>query len=208
MVRHAFLLDVPDMGSFMRAFSENEKDVRAFAAGEGLTNASGWYVDRYAFFYAERGREGELRIPAVLEDAFAPFCSYIARPGEMRLMYRDDGVIRQDKSLIRHRVFATLIHEGCADEYKARHDALSARREAMPPVDHADSNFTIWCARGRYNFGYCEKVLAFDHEMTEAEKADTVAWETRMLEIMDWITDDVDWITKERHPAMKNLFME
>ena len=56
-----------------------------------------------------------------------------------------------------------------------------------------------------YIFGYCEKVKAFDHPMTDAERADTVAWETRQLEIMDWLTDDVDWMTGETHEAMQRL---
>ena len=38
--------------------------------------------------------------------------------------------------------------------------------------------------------------------MTEEEKASTIAWETRQLEIMDWLTDDVDWITGEKHDAI------
>ena len=34
----------------------------------------------------------------------------------------------------------------------------------------------------------------------EQSRQDTFCWETRMLEIMERFTDDVDWITKERHP--------
>ena len=34
---------------------------------------------------------------------------------------------------------------------------------------------------------------------TEQDNRDTVAWETKMLEIMSWYTDDVDWITGEHH---------
>jgi len=65
-----------------------------------------------------------------------------------------------------------------------------------------ESNFTIWNANG-YIFGYCELVKSFDHEMTEEEKASTIAWETRQLEIMDWLTDDVDWITGEKHDSIR-----
>ena len=127
----------------------------------------------------------------------------LAEPGTMRLMYHDYGIVREDKSLIRHRVFATRLKPGCAEEYKRRHDGLvAARGDAVS--EGPDSNFTIWCGRD-YIFGYCEKVKAFDRPMTGAERADTIAWETRQLEIMDWLTDDVDWITGERHEAMRRV---
>ncbi len=32
------------------------------------------------------------------------------------------------------------------------------------------------------------------------ERKATVEWETRQLGIMDWITNDVDWMTGEWHP--------
>ena len=54
-------------------------------------------------------------------------------------------------------------------------------------------------------FPRCEKVKSFDHDMTAEEKESTVAWETRQLEIMDWLTDDVDWITGERHEHIQRL---
>ena len=41
--------------------------------------------------------------------------------------------------------------------------------------------------------------------MTDAEKRDTIAWETRQLEIMDWLTDDVDWITGQKHEGMRRI---
>ena len=68
-----------------------------------------------------------------------------------------------------------------------------------------ESNFTIWCADSEFNFGYCELVKSFDHPMTEEEKQSTIAWETRQLEIMDWLTDDVDWITGDRHEAIRRI---
>ena len=42
--------------------------------------------------------------------------------------------------------------------------------------------------------------------MTEEERASTVAWETRQLGIMDWLTDDVDWMTGDKHPHIEKLF--
>lgn len=75
-------------------------------------------------------------------------------------------------------------------------------------TDGPESNFTIHCALDEYIFGYCELVKSYDHELTEEEKAQTIAWETRQLEIMDWYTDDVDWITGETHEKIQNLFLQ
>ena len=125
------------------------------------------------------------------------YCELFAAPGTLPLMYHDIGVVREDKSLIRHRVFATHLKPGCAEEYKRRHDGLVAARGDRV-TQGPESNFTIWNANG-YIFGYCELVRSYDHPMTEEERASTVAWETRQLEIMDWLTDDVDWMTGEHH---------
>lgn len=37
------------------------------------------------------------------------------------------------------------------------------------------------------------------------ERKATVEWETRQFGIMDWITNDVDWMTGEWHPACRRL---
>ena len=42
----------------------------------------------------------------------------------MRLMYHNFGVVRENKELIRHRMFMTKLKPGCEEEYKAK---LSAR---------------------------------------------------------------------------------
>lgn len=67
-----------------------------------------------------------------------------------------------------------------------------------------DSNFSIWNAGG-YIFGYNEIDTTMEHEMTEEEREASIQWETRMLEIMSWITNDVDWITGEVHESIKRL---
>ena len=41
-------------------------------------------------------------------------------------------------------------------------------------------------------------------ETPEAREA-TITWEKRQLEIMDWITNDVDWITGSVHASVKRL---
>ncbi|MBR1560701.1 MAG: hypothetical protein IJ646_10730, partial [Clostridia bacterium] len=92
---------------------------------------------------------------------------------------------------------------GCEEEYKRRHDALVEARGGRVS-EGPDSNFTIWYGAG-YIFGYDEKVRSFDHEPTEEEKAADIAWETRQMEIMDWLTDDVDWITGQKHEHIRRV---
>ena len=165
-----------------------------------VENFSVWGIGAFIFCYGEYPDETtfsqeELPLPAG--------AAMFALPGTLPLMYHDIGILRQDKSLIRHRVFATKLKDGCAEEYKRRHDALiEARGDAVK--EGPESNFTIWNANG-YIFGYCELVKAFDHEKTEEEKASEIAWETRQLEIMDWLTDDVDWITGQKHDPVRRL---
>ena len=176
----------------------------------GLKNASCWGVEDFVYFYAESADEnpnGLRQLIARFESEISLYLDPIALPGEMRLMYHDIGVVRQDKSLIRRRVFATVLKDGCAEEYYNRHKKLiDARGDKVS--DGPETNFTIRCAKSKYIFGYCELVKSYDHEPTPEEKAATAAWETRQLEIMDWLTDDVDWLTNEKHPKMEKLFLQ
>ena len=177
----------------------------------GIENFSIWSIEDFLFCYGEFPDEVKLSRAdqAGLEAwkaALAPVCDVFAAQGTLPLMYHDIGIVRADKSLIRHRVFATKLKEGCAAEYKRRHDGLIEKR-AGKITEGPESNFTIWNANG-YIFGYCELVKSFDHEMTEEEKASTIAWETRQLEIMDWLTDDVDWITGQKHDSIKLVAQE
>ena len=192
------------------ALRQKETEIGVLLNLKGAKNASIWTVAGFMYIYAEF----EDDCKNGLKDVIAPFeydLSYaghfIAKPGEMRKMYHDIGIVREDKHLIRRRVFATHLKSGCAEEYYNRHAALiEARGDKVS--EGPESNFTIFCANSEYIFGYCELVKSFDHEMTEDEKASTIAWETRQLEIMDWYTDDVDWITGEKHEKMKNLFIQ
>ena len=177
----------------------------------GIENFSIWSIEDFLFCYGEF--PDEVKLPSAdqagleaWKAALAPVCDVFAAQGTLPLMYHDVGIVRADKSLIRHRVFATKLKEGCAAEYKRRHDGLIEKR-AGKITEGPESNFTIWNANG-YIFGYCELVRSFDHEMTEAEKASTIAWETRQLEIMDWLTDDVDWITGQKHDSIKLVAQE
>lgn len=178
-------------------------DVKEALTALGAENLSVWGIEDFLFCYGEYPDDFILsaECKAFLTESLSPYLDLFAAPGTLPLMYHDIGIVRKDKSLIRHRVFATRLKDGCAEEYKRRHDALvEARGDSLK--EGPESNFTIWNANG-YIFGYCELVKAFDHEMTEEEKASTIAWETRQLEIMDWLTDDVDWITGQKHDAIK-----
>ncbi len=186
------------------------RDVDAACERLGISNASAWSVEDYLYLYAESPDDSPKGLKRLI-DSFAYelglYAEKVAYPDEMRLMYHDIGVVREDKSLIRRRVFATVLKDGCAEEYKARHQKLiDARGDRVS--DGPETDFTIRCACDKYIFGYCELVKSYDHEPTEEERQATVAWETRQLGIMDWLTDDVDWITGEKHAKMEKLFLQ
>ncbi len=172
-------------------------------AARAADNFSIWGVEDMFFGYGEYEPDCPPELWQQVVTAAQGMAEPLCPPGSMRLMYHDIGLVRADKSLIRHRVFATKLKPGCEAEYKRRHDALVEARGGRVS-EGPDSNFTIWCGRG-YIFGYCEKVRSFDHKPTEAERAADIAWETRQLEIMDWLTDDVDWITGERHEPIRRI---
>ncbi len=165
-----------------------------------------WQIQDFLFIYGEYPDSVPADALNALIEPLSDSCERFADPGTLPLMYHCIGVVRADKSLIRHRVFSTRLHPGCAAEYKRRHDALIAARGDEIPQG-PESNFTIWNANG-YIFGYCELVKSYDHAMTEAERASTIAWETRQLEIMDWLTDDVDWITHEHHEPVRLVWQK
>ena len=172
----------------------------------GLENVSLWSVDDFLFGYSERvgaapdGASLSKWLLTELRDCCAPF----AESDEMELMYHDIGVVRENKAEIRHRVFVTQLKPGMKDEYKRRHDVLvEARGDRIS--EGPESNFTIWHARG-YIFGYCELVKAMEAPPTVGEKQALIDWETRQLEIMDWVTDDTDWIFGTAHPAIELIW--
>ena len=206
MTRYTFIMKLQaDKQEAVEArLSVSAPQIRDEALQMGLDNFSLWAVENLLCGYGEWAGEGKLpSLPPSLTQAVGDDGELLCAPGTMRLMYHDIGIVRADKSLIRHRVFVTKLKPGCAEEYKRRHDGLiAARGDAVS--EGPDSNFTIWYGAG-YIFGYCEKVKAFDREMTEAERASTIAWETRQLEIMDWLTDDVDWITGEKHERIRRM---
>lgn len=174
-----------------------------------VKNFSIWNAENLIFGYYETGDGAVLpaeekavkeALAAKIEETF----EWISTPGEpMRLMYQDFGVVRENKELIRHRMFMTKLKPGCEEEYKRRHDGLIEKR-GDTVTQGPDSNFSIWSAGG-YIFGYNEIDTTMETESTEEDKKFTVEWETRQLEIMDWITNDVDWLTGEHHTASVRL---
>lgn len=212
MERHAFAYKI-NKGCFEKFRSELGRlwpDVTALLDSIKAENFSLWGIgEDLVFGYYETGEILSLseKDAAALQGILEPLQEtgeWISSPKqEMRLMYQDFGIVRGSKELIRHRVFATHLRGDFQEEYKARHDALvEARNGAVTPGP--DSNFSIWNA-GQYIFGYDEIDVTMEQAQTEQSRKNTIAWETKMLEIMEWFTDDVDWITDERHPHVVRL---
>lgn len=213
MERHAFALKIREgcVGAFRRTLGACWPDITRLMDHAGGRNFSLWSIGELVFGYYETeadggglcGEDDKASCAEVLK-RIEKTAEWISHPsGSMRLMYLDPGIVRESKELIRHRVFATRLMPGMQEEYKRRHDELAASRGgAVNPGP--DSNFSIWNA-GEYIFGYDEIDVTMEEEETETSRAAAIRWETRMLEIMRWITDDVDWITGERHPHVQRI---
>ena len=209
MIRHAFAMKIKSgmMNKYRSGLGKIWPELAVYLDDSGIRNYSIWNAEDLIFGYYESGEEKinlkhetAVKLIREMEDTF----DWISIPGEdMRLMYHDFGIVRENKELIRHRMFMTKLKPGCEEEYKARHDNLIAKRNGEISQG-PDSNFSIWSADG-YIFGYDEIDTAMEKEETEEERQFTVEWETRQLEIMDWITNDVDWLTGEKHACSKRL---
>ena len=211
MERHTFAMRVKKgrMAEYRKRLGLLWPELTAFLDRNQVRNFSIWNVESILFGYCETADDRILsakeeterqKLIEKMEDTF----DWISEAGQpMRFMYQDFGVVRENKELIRHRVFIAKLKPGCEEEYKRRHDELAEKRGGAI-TQGPDSNFTIWCAGG-YIFGYDEIDITMEQEPTEEEKAFTTEWETRQLEIMDWITNDVDWLTGEHHAASVRL---
>ena len=209
MKRHTFAMEICEIGHFRRGLGEIWPDLVNFLDAKKMKNFSIWNVERIVFGYFETSDEFEFStsdrdVIDAWEARYHDVYRWISTPFEpMRLMYHDFGIVRECKELIRHRVFVTKLKPGMEEEYKARHDALVEAR-GNKVTQGPDSNFSIWSAGG-YIFGYNEIDTTMEHEMTQEEKENSIRWEKRMLEIMDWLTNDVDWITGECHENIRRL---
>ena len=195
MERHTFAMEIKKgrMNLYRKNLGEIWHELVMFLDENDVRNFSIWNCSSLIFGYCETEEEKDLykkateqigKIISKMEDTF----TWISTPGQkMRLMYHNFGIVRENKELIRHRMFMTKLKPGCEDEYQARHDALiAARGEAPDPGP--DSNFSIWSAGG-YIFGYDEIDTTMEVEETPEAHMSTVSWETRQLEIMDWLTE-------------------
>lgn len=197
------------MNEYRRNLGEIWNNLTDFLDRNNIRNFSIWNAEDLIFIYCESDdglKLSEIETEAVKEMAgkFDGTFTWISTPGEnMRLMYEDFGIVRENKELIRHRMFMTKLKPGCEEEYKARHDVLAAQRGGVPDPG-PDSNFSIWNAGG-YIFGYDEIDTTMEVEETVESREATVSWEMRQLEIMDWITNDVDWMTGDVHADVKRL---
>ncbi|MBO6137175.1 MAG: L-rhamnose mutarotase [Lachnospiraceae bacterium] len=211
MERHAFAFAIRygKYNEFRQLLGTMWSDVTDILDAMRIQNFSLWGIEDLVFGYYEMNSEKTLptskssqygRIRSELDK----LVEWISTPAEeMRLMYQDFGIVRDSKELIRHRVFATRLRPGAQEEYKRRHDALvEARGDKVDPGP--DSNFSIWNA-GDYIFGYDEIDTSMEVEETEEQRRNTIDWETKMLGIMAWFTDDVDWITGLEHKHIVRL---
>ena len=168
-----------------------------------------WRAEDMIFGYYETDetaypdRAGQVVREAVLS-ALAGKAILISSPGNMRLMFTSIWQPKENKEGLFHRVFMTRLKPGCATEYKDRHDGLVAQMDDsdIPAEGRESSNFTIWNA-GDYICGYNEM-----EKPAVTDSDENAPWEIRMLEIMDWLTNDVDRISKEKHEAVRCVFMK
>lgn len=211
MKRHGFAMKVKDgkKADFRRGLGMIWEEFTNFLDKKGMVNFSIWNAEDMVFGYYETGDEfafdeEDRKAAANWEEQYGDSFQWISTPfEEMRLMYHDFGYVRPNKELIRHRVFITKLVPGAEEEYKARHDALIEARNGKI-TEGPDSNFSIWNAGG-YIFGYNEIDITMEQDRTEEDDAADIAWETKMFEIMSWITNDVDWISGEHHDTIKRI---
>lgn len=202
MERHTLAAQVRPgrTAAFRSTLGEVWPQIRRLLDRSQAANCSLWAAEDLVFAYCETPDGTHFPELSQILSYFSESLTFFPYP--MHLMYEDIGIPRVSKELIRHRVFMTRLVPGAEEEYKRRHDALAATRKDINPGP--DSNFTIWSSGG-YIFGYDEIDITMEHDVTEAERASTISWETQMLEIMSWITNDIDWITHENHPAVMKL---
>lgn len=202
MKRNAFALKIKEGKklAFRSMLSDMWSELTGTLDEHEAANYSMWQVEDIVFTYYETAEDDQVLKGSIrdLIDRASDSFEWISDPTkEMRLMYHDFGIIRASKEMIRHRVFVTRLKGDFEEEYKKRHDALVEARGDEPDPG-PDSNFSIWYAGG-YIMGYDEIDTSMEKDETPDEHQATVDWETRMLEIMEWLTDDVDWLTGECH---------
>ena len=200
-------------GASIDALTACAGELRAIILENGGNDFSLWQAEDMIFGYFES--EGE-NIPCAAGTALRKFIDeklgdtvLVLAMQNMRLMYDVVNRPAKDKSkVVSHRVFITRLKPGCLPEYYRLHQGLlTERRNAitdgtLDPAKEPSSNFTIWNA-GDYICGY--------NEMTELPASDDTntggneAWERHMLTLMDWLTDDADVFSGDKHEKIRRL---
>ena len=201
MERHAFAFKTAEgrHNAFRRTLGSIWGAVTGLLDELEVSNFSLWNVSDLVFGYYET--EGKLSLSPEQQAVYRDILYRVEETGEwisspsqeMRLMYEDFGIVRLSKELIRHRVFATNLRGDLQEEYKRRHDVLHDElllARNGEPNPGPGSNVSIWNA-GRYIFGYEENDVTMEEEPTEDSIRKTIEWETKMLEIMEWYTDEI-----------------
>lgn len=205
MQRHTFALQIKkgEIRKFRSTLGAVWPDVKRIFDTYNLRNFSLWSVDYMIFGYYESDDDFEVTEELLAEmnaidKRFEGCYDWISELGKpMRLMYHFYGGVQEEKELVYKKIFVIHLHEGMAEEYKRRHDEILS-----PPEEeykHSScNNFTIWNA-GDYVFGYMEMDTTLGRDKSPKFQEESREWETYMLGIMDWVTNDVDWLTGEYH---------
>ena len=176
MRRHSFAFRINNncRDCFRELIGKVWADLSDFLEKNQISNFSLWNAENLVFGYCETAddftlSESERKKMAAFTEAAEEAGVWLSLPGQgMRLMYHDFGIVRENKNLIRHRVFMTRLKPGCEEEYKRRHDRLvEARGDAV--TEGPDSNFSIWYAGG-YVFGYDEIDTTMEHDPDENDR--------------------------------------
>ena len=207
MERGAFLLKTSDArrADALEKLSALLPETAAQLKNAGADNFSLWKAENLIFGYFETVDMPTLRkagavirtLAAQLGDA----AELLASPGNMRLMYTALGHPRENKKELGHRVFMTRLKPGMAEEYRARHAAIETDDAPEGPIN----NFTIWNC-GDYICGYAELDPGFVIDRSAEGMEKDRPWETAMLEVMDWLTDDVNSLFGFRHEPVSCLY--
>ncbi len=190
------------------ALAAPARKLKAAAERAGADRFSLWRAKDLVFGYVEaKGEEVVKEAGEAVRTAFSMdwsgFSHLLASPGNMRLMYRVVTNPRETTDGLFYRVFMTRLKPGSAEEYLKRHAELQAVQEAREKDTPSGemNNFTIWNA-GDYICGYNELEKPAEKPDGPVPKS---PWEVRMLEIMDWITDDVDAMFGFQNEAVRRL---
>ena len=110
MERHAFAMKVKEgkMNDYRKTLGEIWPELTAYLDRNGIHNFSIWNAADLIFGYYENADGAvispkEEKVKAALTEKIQDTFTWISTPGkDMRLMYHNFGVVRENKELIRH----------------------------------------------------------------------------------------------------------